>query len=84
MIAVTQTDIADAVAKKLDQSDMVINEIFTALIREMKRQLLQKNDIVLADFGRFTPLWYMSPPYVQFLTNHQFAIQLSKLEEEAD
>ncbi len=83
-MTVTQTDIADAVAKKLDQSDMVINEIFTALIREMRRQLLQKNDVVLADFGRFTPLWYMSPPYVDFLTNHQFAIQLSKLAEEAD
>ncbi len=84
MTAITRAEISAIVAKRTDQSHMVIDEIFTALIREMRRQLLQKNDVVLADFGRFTPLWYMSPPYVEFLTNHQFAIQLSKLADEAE
>lgn len=78
-MTITQTDIADAVAKRLDQSDMVINEIFTALIREMRRQLEKGYDIELANFGKFIPCWGI--PSVELFITNDFEDQLHKLED---
>lgn len=80
MSTITNIEISAIVAMKTDQSLMVIDEIFTALIREMRRQLEKGNDIELAKFGKFVPCWGI--PSVELFITNDFEDQLRKLDKE--